>query len=235
MRAFLNAPSLTGGRSLEAMKQTQMIAVSSMDAALIEALRQKESAVSQGSAGVQISDENAPGSNADGNSAADSAQNEALAALQAKYAELEHSYAVLDQKGKDQEKALGALSSQGSEQSKAIADYVTEISDLKTANLNQQMTLNRRDTEIVSLRSGNDSRDQQIAAQNTNIAALRAQLDAANGKASDTASALADAQKQNADLVSQNNDLKSQFNDLQNQYNDLNQRMEAAVRAFQGQ
>ena len=111
---------------------------------------------------------------------------EALDELNARYAALE------------QESA--ALSAQGSDQNIAIADRDLRIRQLETANASQQETLNRRDSEIVSLRNERDERVQQLNSLSANLA-----------------------------------EQISQREELQRQYSDLQQRLDAALRLFQGE
>ena len=144
------------------------------------------------------------------------------------YSALNARYAVLEQRAADQAKALNAFSSQASDQGNLIAEYVTEISALNARTVNQQETLNRRDSEIVNLRTENVLKDQQINALNTNAAALRGQLQTANNSVSEGEAALAQLRRENTELLAQREE-------LQRQYDDLQRRMDAAFRAAMGE
>ena len=219
MKVFLASPSFQGSGSLETRKQTHLAAITAMDKVIAEGLILKEEAGRNGGAvQVQAQAQVAPAQD----------QGEVLSVMEARYAALDARYAVLEQKAADQEKALNALSSQGSDQGKLIAGYVAEISSLNIRNLNQQETLNRRDSEIVGLREENITREQQITALNTNVAALRAQVQTAANNAEESEAALARQRRENAALVSEKEE-------LQRQYEALQRRMDAAVRAFTGE
>ena len=114
--------------------------------------------------------------------------------------DLQARYDALERKAADQEQALAAFGSQDTEQGRIIMEFENRINELRTANINQQETLNRRDTEIVSLRTENAEREQQVSELNSSITAL-----------------------------------SSQNEILVRQYDDLQRRMDAAVRAFQGE
>jgi len=238
MKEFLNTSSFQGNRSLEARRQNYLAAVAAMETAVKEGRLKMGGAAGEGAA-VQAE---VPETGQDDAPAA------ALAELQAKYT-------ALEQKAADQERSIAAYSSQGTEQSKAIAAFESAINELKgengklsAANTNQQDTLNRRDTEIVNLRNQNATMQQQMSDLNQStaaleariqtattrlsdndaaIAALRAQVQTANTKAQQSDAALQEQQQQNADLT-------QKLSALQSQYDDLQRRMDAAVRAFQG-
>ena len=216
MKEFLAAPAFQGIRTLEARKQTHMAAIAAVEGMITEARLLKEAAARSSE---MVQPQQVSGT-----------QDEApaLAAAEERYASLDARYAVLEKKASDQEKALAALSAQGSDQGVLIAGYVSENNALRTANVNQQETLNRRDNEIVSLRAENVSREQQITALNTNVTAMRAQLQTANNNTQESEAALAAQRRENAALVAAREE-------LQRQYDDLQRRMDAAVRAFTGE
>lgn len=84
---------------------------------------------------------------------------EALAEMRVKYSELEQN--------------LASMSSGSSDQAKIIADYTAQNRELTERNINQQETLNRRDSEIVSLRTEKTERENQLAELNTTLAEQR--------------------------------------------------------------
>jgi len=200
MKEFLDAPSLQGMRSLETRKQTNLAAIAAMEGAVAEAQRQKDAASRE--AGAVRTVVSAAG------------QDEALA-------ELQERYAALEKQVEDQGRLIAASSAEGSEQGRMIAEYANSINELRTqnerfsaANINQQETLNRRDSEIVTLR--------------TETAALSSQLQTANTRIQQSEAELEEQRRQNTALTQQNNE-------LQGRYEDLQRRMDAAVRAFTGE
>ena len=225
MKAMLSAPSLQGNRSLAARTQGYLAAIAAVETALTDARRLTNEAATRVSGAAPAA----------GQDDAQAARAEADAAAQVKaFADLQDKYNALEQKSSDQERAIAAYSSQGSEQGKLISGYETTISDLKTensklstANVNQQDTLNRRDSEIVTLRNENAAKDQQLTDLNNSAAVLQSQLQDAGNKARQSEASLQELQQQNAELTKKNSDLQSQYDDLQ-------RRMDAAVRAFQG-
>ena len=214
MKEFLNVPSFQDIRSLQARKQTHLAAIDALEEAVAKA-RPVVTETGGRSGGVV---ENQAGT----------AQDEALSALEARYAALDTKYGILEKKAADQEKALAVLSAQGSDQGKLMAEYMTEINTLRTANINQQETLNRRDSTIVSLNEENIAKDQQLTALNTNAASLRAQVQTAANNASESEAALAQ-QKKDYDA------LLAQKDELQRQYDDLQRRVDAALKAAMGE
>ena len=195
MKEFLNAASLQGIRNLERRKQTHLAAISALEKAVSEALRAKEAAASY-SLGRDPALE----------AALTAAQNEAALAR-------EEAIAVLEARNASLQRDIAAFSSQGSEQSRVIAEYVSAINTLETANINQQQTLNRRENEIQTLRTEAAQREEQNASLNRRV--------------SDSETALAQQHRENTALTTQKEE-------LQRQYNDLQERLDTALRLFQG-
>ena len=248
VKEFLASPSLQGLRSFEARKQSYLAAADAMEAAIAEAKRlTEESDRLREGAPVQAQD---PGSSE-------------LAARDETITELKEKNEALEQRTAGLERDIAAFSSQGSDKDKAIADYAANVGRLETANLNQQQTLNRRDAEIVNLRTESASKDQQVAALNANVAALNGQLQTANsrlaereatlsGQVQAANSKLAESeatfqgllQTANSKLAENEAALDAQKNEnaailaekdeLQRQYDDIQQRLDAALKLFQG-
>jgi len=81
---------------------------------------------------------------------------EALAELNARYAALEEENA--------------ALSARSSGIAEGIAEKEEQLRRFESANINQQETLNRRDTELVSLRNEKDENERKISDLNIRLA-----------------------------------------------------------------
>ena len=226
MKAFLDTPSLQGIRSLKAKKQTHLAAIAALEGAVAEARR------------LRIEPAPAP--------VETQAQDETIAALKTMNE-------ALEQKAADQERTIAAFSSQGSEQTSMIAGFETRINGLRTENdrlstavTNQQQTLNRRDSEMQSLRTDmaqkdsaienlrNESagKDRQLTELNNRINTLDNQIKA---QASSNEAALAQQKSENTILQAERDDLQRQYGNLQRQYEELQRRMDAAVRAFTGE
>ena len=161
MKTFLSAPSILNTRSLDTRRQTHLAAIAAIEEAVAEAQRMKETASA-----------NATREGRDENGGQNEALSQALAALQAQYAGLE-------QKAADQEKTIAAFNSRGSEQDSLISGFQTTISELRAeneklnaANVNQQQTLNRRDSELQSLReekTANETVLEQLRKENSSL------------------------------------------------------------------
>ena len=174
MKEFLSGRSLQGSRSLEARKQTHLAAITAMEKAVAEARRLKEAP---------------PRENGALNTAV---QDEALSELQARYT-------VLEQQVEAQGRLIAASSATGSEQGRIIGEYEKIISDLQTANANQQQTLNRRDSEIAELRA----------------------------RYADTETALEEQREENDSLLAERDELQRQNENLRSQVVDaLNQALQ---------
>jgi len=208
MKEFLNATSMHGIRILETRRQTHMAAISALERAVDEARRLKEEAAS-------FSAGRGPSQNA--------AQEEILAR--------DETIAMLEARNASLQRDIAAYSSQDTEQSRIISEYVSSINALETANLNQQQTLNRRDNEILTLRTEAAQNTQQISDLTREAGSLRTQVQTANNRISETETALAQQQRENTNLSAQNQDLQRRYDDLQGR---LDNAMEAAVRALQG-
>jgi predicted nucleic acid-binding Zn-ribbon protein len=154
------------------------------------------------------------------------AQQKELATSNETITTLKETIAVLELKTRGLERDITAFSAHGSDQNRAIAEYAVNISRLETANLNQQQTLNRRDDEIVTLRSENSSKDEQLEALNSSIVVLRNQAQAVNTRASASDAALATQRSEN--LI-----LQTEKDELQRKYNELEQKLDAAMKLFQ--
>ena len=198
----------------DAGKQAHLAAIAAMESALADARNREygsgETAAVSGTVFNQSSAQSAE-------------EAAAFDDLKAKFDALEAETALLGKKAADQERALTLMSSQGSDQAKMISDYLGEIDALRTANSNQQLTLNRRDSEIAGLRAESDENSRQTTILNNSISALRSDLSAANSRADNSDATLA-MQKNDYDV------LLEQKNALQSQYDDLQRRVEAALR-----
>ena len=200
MKEFLGAPSLQGIRSLEARKQTHLAAIAAIEGALAETRRLKEAASREGGADLVPAMEQ------------DDALAQALAELQARYA-------ALEQKASDQERTIAAFSSQGSEQGRMIAEFENRINELRTentrlgaANVSQQETLNRRDTDIVNLRTEN--------------AGFRDQVQTTAARAQQSEAALELQRRENATLTNANATLRQRMGSLPQIIEDVIERPE---------
>ncbi|MDR0312639.1 MAG: hypothetical protein LBI14_03490 [Treponema sp.] len=221
MREFLNSPLFLNNRSAESSRQIHLTAVAALEEMVDEVLRLKESP--PGEAPQAASEQSLT-----------TEQDEALAALGARYADLETRYtdletrnAALEQRAADQERAIAAFSSQGSEQARMIAQFESTINGLRS--------------EIIE-------KDRQIADLNNSAISLGSQLQTANTRVSSTDITLEAQRRQNTELTQQvdgltrqnntltqenatltrnNNELTAQNADLQNQVNELQRRLDA--------
>ncbi|MCL2319980.1 MAG: hypothetical protein FWC45_07835 [Treponema sp.] len=207
MKALLNAPAFLGNRSFEVKKQMHLSAIAAVEGAIADARRYEAAASRETAASKEVTASREAAASPD-SSSVQAAQNEALANLKSQITNLE-------QKIADQERAIAAYNSQGSEQGKLIAGFETTINDLRNANVNQQMTLNRRDSEIVSLRTDNAAKAEQLAELNQNLSALQTQVQAANTKTQQSDAALAAQRQANAALSQQITSLTQERDALQ--------------------
>ena len=150
-----------------------------------------------------------------GRNTATPAAGDETGSLREKITELEAQASLLGQKASDQEKAIALMSSQGSDQGRMIAEYLSEIDTLRTANSNQQQTLNRRDSELVSIRAENEENAKKASDLGDSIAALRTQLQNANDRISEMDASLADQKNEYDDLLAQKNEIQRQYDDFQ--------------------
>ena len=144
-RQFLNAPAFAGIRSLESGRRSHLTAIEALERIVSETRRIKEEA--------------AGGSSALG---------EALAEMNTRYAALEEQSSALNAQGSGRDSFI-------KEQEGRITEQELKIRQLESANLNQQETLNRRDTELVGLRNERTEKELQISALNVRLSEQIAQ------------------------------------------------------------
>ena len=207
MKDYLNARSLQGIRSLEARRQSHFAAIDAMEAAVDEARRYQEASA--------FRESGASG----GDSSSGTSDAVQIVRDDAALAELQARYTALEQRAADLERTIAAFSSQGSEQSRMISEFNDRISGLNAenerlsaANVNQQQTLNRQDSEIQALRIENTD--------------LQAQVQAANARASASEASLAEQQRQNSTMSQERQALQSEIDDLRSRGDALRRLLE---------
>jgi chromosome segregation ATPase len=213
MKDFLAAPSLQGIYSLETRRQVHLAAIAAIEAAVTENIRLTEAASMRNITAPATPDI--------------AAQNDSgrAATLAGTLEAIEARYTALEQRASDQERIIAAFNSQGSEHGRMIAEFEADITRLRTentalqaANINQQETLNRRDSEIVALRTDTANKEQQLADLNRSLANLQNQVQAAGSRASQNQAALEQQQRENASLVQEKENLQRQYDGLLRQY-----------------
>ena len=151
-REFLNAPAFAGIRSLEAGRQSHLTAISALERIVSDARRIKEEAA--GSSSVL---------------------GEALLEMNSRYAALEEQSAALSAQGSDRDSSIKIQEARIKEQDARITEQELRLRQLESANINQQETLNRRDTELIGLRNERIEKELQISALNVSLAEQIAQ------------------------------------------------------------
>ena len=208
MEDFLNAPNLQGIRNFETVMQSHFIALSVLNNLL-----------NAGPPGI----ETLP------------LQPLVVEVDSGIIRDLETRISSLEQIRDSQEAVIAAISGQGSDQEMLIAEYLSENNSLREANINQQETLNRRDTEIVNLREQVFQYEQESTDLNRTITSLNTQLDTANNRIRESEAALsAEINARNALEVEQE-ELLAGYSDLEARHADLQQRLDSALRLFQGE
>ena len=134
-----------------------------------------------------------------------------------------------------QEAAIAAISGQGSDQERLIAEYLGENNSLREANINQQETLNRRDAEIVNLRAQVFQQEQESGNLNRTISSLNIQLESANSRISQNEASLALQVSAFNALEEEQAVLLESYRELETRHADLQQRLDSALRLFQGE
>jgi chromosome segregation ATPase len=157
MKDYLAASALLSFSAQEARRQTHLTAIAAM-----------EKVISLGGAYADtlVSDDTGDNSDLD-------------AGVQAEVVidELKAQIAALEQKAANLERDIVAFGSQGSEQAKRIAEYTAAIRELEAAGAEQQQTLDRRNSDIQTLRAEINQRERQVSELNSNSTALQSLYD----------------------------------------------------------
>jgi len=158
MKDFLDTPVYRNIRSLEAGRQSYMIAINALELSVEEAIKLREEAAV---GGITV-------------------LGEALAELNTRYAALEEENASLILSRDEQIASLTTrrdeqIASLNSRRDEQIAEINAELALLQARNINQQEMLNRWGEDIAGLRNERDDKDRQILTLRASLAEQIAQ------------------------------------------------------------
>ena len=195
MREFLNAPSFRGLRIMETSIQSHFAAISALENMLVSGEGIAHNA------GLPAESEEA-------------ITELSIAELLSQNEELERRLGMLEDLRIQQEENINAILARGTDTDSMLAEIMIENNELREANINQQETLNRRDSEIVALRS-------QILQQNEDTSVLNRIIN--DGEAALSAQ------------IRENNALMASIDELQIRHDNLQERLDAVLLFLQGE